>query len=248
MKTGLALLLSGIIFNTIILIASISSGANINSFTPSTQVPPNSISSTSDTSELDSFKKEIFSKQREIQALNEDIEVLGDLIKGLEQRHRGEEQIKQRMFLLKKKMNGHVKKLILLEDELKNLQAWFNAKQTQSEKDKNENWEESEKESKYKDNDDDYDSNSDKYSKADIKSTKKVNGYYVQVGSWKNYNYAQEMLDKIINYYPEAYIVEHNHFKKIRIPIGVLYNKQGLIVTKDIEEKFNIKPLLVQKL
>jgi hypothetical protein len=68
----------------------------------------------------------------------------------------------------------------------------------------------------------------------------------VQVGAWKNHNYAQNMLEKITNYYPEAYIVKHDDFNKIRIPIGLLFKNQGVIVSRDIEEKFDIKPLLVQ--
>jgi hypothetical protein len=70
--------------------------------------------------------------------------------------------------------------------------------------------------------------------------------YYVQVGSSKNHNYAQKMLVKIKKYYPEAFIVVHNNFSKIRIP-GVLTKKQGAIVSRDIEKKFNLKPMVVLK-
>jgi hypothetical protein len=70
--------------------------------------------------------------------------------------------------------------------------------------------------------------------------------YYVQVGAWRNQNYAQKVLEKIKNYYPEAYIVVHNSFNKIRI-LGVLTKKQGVTVAKDIEEKFNMKSLLILK-
>jgi hypothetical protein len=102
-KTGLTSLLLGIIFNTFILTASTSSEVQIIPLKHGTQVSPNSITSTS---ELDSFKNEIFSKQQEIQSVKEDILVLGDLIRDLEskmRRHREAEQIKQRILLLKKK-------------------------------------------------------------------------------------------------------------------------------------------------
>ena len=72
------------------------------------------------------------------------------------------------------------------------------------------------------------------------------NEYYVQVGTWKNQNYAQKMLEKIKKYYPEVYLVEKNTFYKVRIP-GILTKKQGMTVSEDIEIKFNIEPLLVLK-
>jgi len=70
--------------------------------------------------------------------------------------------------------------------------------------------------------------------------------YYVQVGAMKNNNDAQKLLVKIKKYYPEAYIVVQNNFSKIRIP-GVLTKKQGAFVSRDIEKKFNLKPMVVQK-
>ena len=78
------------------------------------------------------------------------------------------------------------------------------------------------------------------------KVVKKGNEYYVQVGAWEIHNYAQKMLEKIIIYYPEAYIVEDNNFNKLRIP-GILSKKQGVSVSNDIEKKFNLKPIVVQK-
>jgi outer membrane lipoprotein len=78
------------------------------------------------------------------------------------------------------------------------------------------------------------------------KDIKKGNAYYVQVGAWEIHNYAQKMLEKIIIYYPEAYIVEDNNLNKLRIP-GILSKKQGVTVSNDIEKKFNLKPIVVQK-
>jgi len=73
------------------------------------------------------------------------------------------------------------------------------------------------------------------------------NEYYVQVGTWRNFNYAEMALLKIKHYYPNAYIFKQNDFKKIRIP-GPLTKKQGAIVSNDIEKKFNLKPIIVQKI
>lgn len=73
------------------------------------------------------------------------------------------------------------------------------------------------------------------------------NEYYVQVGTWRNSKYAEAMLVKVKKYYPKAYMSKHNNFNKIRIP-DIPTKKQGIIVSREIEEKFNIKPLLVLKL
>ena len=70
--------------------------------------------------------------------------------------------------------------------------------------------------------------------------------YYVQVGAWKNPNYAQETLVKLKQYYSESYIVVENNFHKARIP-GVMDKKQGAIISKDIEEEFNLKPIVILK-
>ena len=72
------------------------------------------------------------------------------------------------------------------------------------------------------------------------------NEYYVQVGTWRNFNYAEMVLLKIKKYYPQAYIAKQNVFKIIRIP-GVLTEKQGAIMSKDIENKFNLKSIIVLK-
>jgi hypothetical protein len=70
--------------------------------------------------------------------------------------------------------------------------------------------------------------------------------YYVQVGAWKNPDYARELLIKLKQYYPAAYITVENNFHKIWIPV-TLNNGQGADISKDIEEKFNIKPIIVRK-
>ena len=71
--------------------------------------------------------------------------------------------------------------------------------------------------------------------------------YYIQVSAWKSPDHAQEILIKLKQYYPEAYITEENNFHKVRIP-GIMNKKQGADISKDIEEKFNLKPIVVLKI
>jgi hypothetical protein len=68
--------------------------------------------------------------------------------------------------------------------------------------------------------------------------------YYIQVGSWKNLNYAEEQLIKLKEMYPDVELVRHNNFYKVRI-LGVMSKQQGAVISKNIEKKFNVKSLLV---
>ena len=79
------------------------------------------------------------------------------------------------------------------------------------------------------------------------KNTEGDSNYFIQIGSWKNIEYAQEMLTKLKKDYPETYIVKITDFHKIRIP-NILNKKQGDIISIDIEKRFSIKPLLVTKI
>ncbi len=72
------------------------------------------------------------------------------------------------------------------------------------------------------------------------------NEYYVQVGSWKNLKYAEETHIKLKKHYPDVHIVEQNNFYKVRIS-GVMSKKQGVVISKSIEKKYNIKSLVVLK-
>jgi hypothetical protein len=71
--------------------------------------------------------------------------------------------------------------------------------------------------------------------------------YSIQVGAWKYPNYAQKMLVKLKQYYPEAYISVENNFHKVRIP-GIMNKKQDANISKDIEGKFNITPIVVREI
>lgn len=68
-------------------------------------------------------------------------------------------------------------------------------------------------------------------------------GFYIQVGSWKNPDYARETLDQLIQYYPDAYIVVEKEFHVIRIP-GIMTKTEGDLIIKEIEDKYNLRPLL----
>lgn len=70
--------------------------------------------------------------------------------------------------------------------------------------------------------------------------------YYIQVGAWKHPEYALETLAKLKPYYPEAYITVENDFHKLRIP-GIINKRQGANISKVIEAKFDLKPILVRK-
>ena len=68
--------------------------------------------------------------------------------------------------------------------------------------------------------------------------------YYIQVGTWRNPAYAESMLAKLKQYYPDVYVIKKNNFNVIRI--SDIRNKQeGNKIIKDIREKFNMNSLLV---
>jgi len=71
--------------------------------------------------------------------------------------------------------------------------------------------------------------------------------YYIQMGAWKYPDYAQKMLIKLKRDYPTAYITVENKLHKVRIP-GIMNKRQGADISKDIEAKFDIKPIIVRKI
>jgi cell division protein FtsN len=70
--------------------------------------------------------------------------------------------------------------------------------------------------------------------------------YFIQVGSWRNPNYARQNLEQLKKYYPDSYITAGKNFNVVRIP-GVKTREEGVTIAKDIEKKFNIKPIIVLK-
>ena len=81
----------------------------------------------------------------------------------------------------------------------------------------------------------------------DKKNAAVTHEYYIQVGSWKNFTYAEENFIALKKMYPDVGLVKHNNFYKVRIS-GVMTKQEGAVISKNIEEKFNVKSLLVLKM
>jgi hypothetical protein len=88
---------------------------------------------------------------------------------------------------------------------------------------------------------------SDSKQSLDKKNAALSKEYYVQVGSWKNLKYAEEIFIKLKKHYPDINLVKHNNFYKVRIS-GVMSKKQATDISKNIEEKINMKSLLVLRI
>jgi hypothetical protein len=88
---------------------------------------------------------------------------------------------------------------------------------------------------------------SDSKQSLDKKNAAVSSEYYVQVGSWKNFKYAEDIFIKLKKHYPDINLVKHNNFYKVRIS-GVMSKKQGAVISENIEEKIDMKPLLVLKI
>ncbi len=69
--------------------------------------------------------------------------------------------------------------------------------------------------------------------------------YYVQVGAWKNPDLAEKMFNEVKRNYLKAYIFIENNLYKVRIS-GVRTKEEGVMISQDIERKFNIKPIVVR--
>jgi hypothetical protein len=80
-------------------------------------------------------------------------------------------------------------------------------------------------------------------SPADIRTVDR-GAYFIQVGAWKNSNYASRMLVKMKKYYPDAYMITEGSFIKVKVP-GIKNETQGKRILKDIKDKFGVSPLLV---
>lgn len=68
--------------------------------------------------------------------------------------------------------------------------------------------------------------------------------FIIQVGSWKNPDYARETLDHLIELFPDTYMVIEKGFHVIRIP-GLATKTDGDRIIKELEDKYNLRPLLV---
>ncbi len=79
-----------------------------------------------------------------------------------------------------------------------------------------------------------------------IKDLTGGNKFFIQVASLKDPDIAHGILSELKQDYPAAYIFPHNDFYKVRIP-NIKTSEQGYHFIKDIEKKFNIKPILIER-
>jgi type II secretory pathway component GspD/PulD (secretin) len=71
--------------------------------------------------------------------------------------------------------------------------------------------------------------------------------YYIQAGSWTHIEYARETIGKLKPDYPDVYMLKQGSYNKVRIPIEEDDKNDALILMKDIEEKFDLTPILVKR-
>jgi cell division septation protein DedD len=70
--------------------------------------------------------------------------------------------------------------------------------------------------------------------------------YFVQIGTWRNREYAETALADLKRSYPEAVLVRVNNFHKVGIPVTMSRERANALVN-EIKEKFKLDPLLVEK-
>jgi len=80
---------------------------------------------------------------------------------------------------------------------------------------------------------------------ADGKARIEKPDYSIQVGAWKNPDYAREMLLKLKKYYAGAYMDKRNNFHFIKIK-GISTQQQGAAIVQDINKRFGLKPILIK--
>lgn len=80
-----------------------------------------------------------------------------------------------------------------------------------------------------------------------IETEPENNEYYVQVGSWKTLQYAEEMRTKLKKLYSHVQLIHHNDFYKVRV-LGITSKTEGAAISQFIESRFKMKSLLVLKL
>jgi uncharacterized protein YgiM (DUF1202 family) len=71
------------------------------------------------------------------------------------------------------------------------------------------------------------------------------NEYTIQVGAWRHRSYAQTAYEKLKKYYPQVRSIEDHALIKITIP-DVKTRKEGSVIQKKIERKFNLHPVLIR--
>jgi uncharacterized protein YgiM (DUF1202 family) len=69
--------------------------------------------------------------------------------------------------------------------------------------------------------------------------------YVIQVGAWKHSAYAQNVFTRLKRYYSGVRKVKADNLIKILIP-DIETKKQGYMIQKEIERKFNLRPMLIR--
>jgi len=69
--------------------------------------------------------------------------------------------------------------------------------------------------------------------------------YAIQVGAWKNPDYANEILPQLQDNYPDSYIVVENRFNIIRIP-GIKSRAEGNSIVEEMKDRFNLTSILIR--
>lgn len=70
--------------------------------------------------------------------------------------------------------------------------------------------------------------------------------YFVQIGVWRNREFAESALADLKRSYPEAVIVRVNNFHKVGIPVTMSKERSKSLIN-EIKEKFNFDPILIEK-
>ncbi len=69
--------------------------------------------------------------------------------------------------------------------------------------------------------------------------------YIVQVGAFKNIDYANELIEKLKPYYQYAYIEKEDNFNKVRIP-GIKTKNEGDLIMRELKEKLMLRSFLLR--
>lgn len=70
--------------------------------------------------------------------------------------------------------------------------------------------------------------------------------FFIQVGAWRNLEYAKEAVAKLSPHYKDVHIVMDKGFHKVRIA-GIESKKKGMNLIKELKEKFGLNPILAKK-
>jgi len=76
------------------------------------------------------------------------------------------------------------------------------------------------------------------------KNTEKEGKYLIQVGAWKNSDYAEVMMRQLAKEYPSVYIISKNHFQVMLVP-GIESRIHGHLIADSIKAKYHLEPILI---